>query len=463
MIRLFRVFIPVGVLALLLSEILLITSSFVLATYIELEVDPTIFLLYDGGLLRISLVVIAIIIGLHLHDLYSRIHVKSRIVLIQQLCLVMGLAFMAQGLISYLNKDLRVPAHVMVVGSAIAIVAIFGWRILYSAYVLRVVGAQKFLFVGGSGIMDEIAEYLQEHPEMGLAAAGFVDDAHAPGTPRAGTKVLGPMSTMREVATAIKPERIVVGMTERRTRMPVGELLELRFSGFIIEEAASVYETICGRVCTKELRPSQLIFSGELGPRPQSVMWQTLFNLILGLVAVLVSWPLMLLAALLVKVSSSGPILYRQVRVGQDGRLFTLYKFRSMYADAERLTGAVWASRNDPRITSVGRWLRKLRIDELPQLLNVLRGEMSLVGPRPERPEFVKALAEQIPYYRQRHCLKPGITGWAQINHKYGDTMEDTIKKLEYDLYYIKNVSRSLDTYIIFHTLKTMLLSKGAQ
>jgi lipopolysaccharide/colanic/teichoic acid biosynthesis glycosyltransferase len=149
--------------------------------------------------------------------------------------------------------------------------------------------------------------------------------------------------------------------------------------------------------------------------------------------------------------------------VGLLGSTFVLYKFRSMYVDAEDRTGAVWAVRDDPRITPLGRWLRRLRLDELPQFFNVLRGEMSIVGPRPERPEFVRTLAEQIPFYRQRHCIKPGITGWAQINHKYGDTIEDSVRKLEFDLYYIKNLSLALDAYIIFHTGKTMLLSRGAQ
>jgi exopolysaccharide biosynthesis polyprenyl glycosylphosphotransferase len=171
----------------------------------------------------------------------------------------------------------------------------------------------------------------------------------------------------------------------------------------------------------------------------------------------------MLLVALAVKLTSAGPVLYRQTRVGKNGAPFLLYKFRSMRANAEAQTGAVWASKDDPRTTPVGKFLRRLRLDELPQFFNVLRGEMSLVGPRPERPEFVKTLSEQIPYYRQRHCVKPGITGWAQINHKYGDTLEDTVTKLEYDFYYIKNISTSLDAYIIFHTLKTMLLSRGAQ
>jgi exopolysaccharide biosynthesis polyprenyl glycosylphosphotransferase len=171
----------------------------------------------------------------------------------------------------------------------------------------------------------------------------------------------------------------------------------------------------------------------------------------------------MLLTALAVRLSSPGPILYSQKRVGLNGRPFMVYKFRSMYVDAEARTGAVWAKKDDPRITPVGKWLRKLRLDELPQMWNVVRGDMSVVGPRPERPEFVELLNHQIPYYRQRLAVKPGITGWAQINHKYGDTQLDAMIKLEYDLYYIKHLAPALDFYIIFHTIKVMLLSRGAQ
>src|ERR1017187_1622762 len=185
--------------------------------------------------------------------------------------------------------------------------------------------------------------------------------------------------------------------------------------------------------------------------------------MIVAVIGIVAALPIMLLTALAVRLSSPGAVLYRQTRVGLDGALFTLYKFRSMRANAEFATGAVWAQKDDPRVTKVGRFIRAIRFDELPQLFNVLRGEMSMVGPRPERPEFVRALSEQIPYYRQRHCVRPGITGWAQINYKYGDTFEDTITKLEYDLYYIKNMSMALDTYIVFHTLKAVLLSRGAQ
>jgi sugar transferase (PEP-CTERM system associated) len=324
-------------------------------------------------------------------------------------------------------------------------------------------GAQRILYVGNSPLLEEIQTHIEDHPELGLASAGCIDDHSPEDEPRCHGKLLGPLKLLREIVNAVKPNRIIVGMKERRQRMPVEDLLELRLAGCIIEEAATAYENICGRISVAELRPAQLIFSGELGPRTKSVFFQTVFNLAFASVGTLLSLPLMLLTAVAVRISSPGPILYRQKRVGQDGVTFTVYKFRSMYVDAEARTGAVWATKDDPRITPIGRVLRKLRLDELPQFFNVLRGEMSIVGPRPERPEFVQALSEQIPYYRQRHCVKPGITGWAQINYKYGDTREDTIRKLEYDLYYIKNMSQSLDGYIIFHTVKTMLLSRGAQ
>jgi sugar transferase (PEP-CTERM system associated) len=461
--RLFKVFIPVQTLTLLMSEIVLVTSAFIFATYITFEADPTVYLMDEGGLMRIMLVVFSILIGLHFHDLYSQFQVKSRIVLVQQLCLVMGVAFLSQGLIAYLHGNLRVPIRVMVLGSAVAVVSIFLWRIFFSAYAFQVVGKDRLLLIGGSPLLEDIATHVADRPETGLEIAGYVDDRHEPGTALAGGKVLGPMSALRDIVRATQPHRIVVGMFERRNRMPVSELLELRFAGHIIEEVAATYERVCGRVCLKEIRPSELIFSGDLGPRPQNLFYQRFSNMIVAAVGLVIGLPFMLLTALAVKLSSPGPVLYRQTRVGLAGVVFTLYKFRSMRADAEAGTGAVWAQKDDPRVTGVGRVIRRIRFDELPQLFNVLKGEMAMVGPRPERPEFVKALSEQVPYYRQRHCVRPGITGWAQVNYKYGDTLEDTITKLEYDLYYIKNMSMALDNYIIFHTMKAMLLTRGAQ
>jgi len=363
----------------------------------------------------------------------------------------------------YLNLTPRMAIGIFGGGCLLSMGAIFFWRIFYTAWVLQKMGRDRLLLVGGSSVLLDIARYIDEHPEMGLMVTGYVDDVHDPGSELPGGKFLGPVASLRDIVSASRPSRIVVGMFERRNRVPVSELLEMRFAGHVIEEAATAYERVCGRVCIKELRPSQLIYSGELGPRRQTLRRQNLANLALAIIIFVPSLLLMVFTALAVRLSSPGPILYRQTRIGLDGVPFTLYKFRSMHQDAEAVTGAVWATRDDPRVTRVGRILRKIRFDELPQLFNVLRGEMSIVGPRPERPEFVKALSEQIPYYRQRHCVRPGITGWAQINYKYGDTVEDTIIKLEYDLFYIKNMRFSLDTYIVFNTLKAMLATGHGQ
>jgi len=463
MIRLFRVSIPAGVLALLFSEIVLTSGCFFLAAYWYFGAELVTYFLDEGGLIRTSLVVTSIILGMHFSDLYTRIHVKSRMRLLQDLCQVIGIALLAQGLISYANPNLRLGRQVMLVGTIATLFILFLWRQFYGEFILQAVAREHILFVGANQVVREMADYIVTHAELGLSIAGYLMDGVEPGTELTGAKVVGPLRDLRKVATAMKPTRIVVGMTERRDRMPVPELLELRFAGFTIEEAGVTYEAVCGRICTKELRPSQLIFSGELGPRRASLLVQNIINLFVSVIFATLTLPVMGLIAIAVKLTSRGPVLYRQERVGKDGVLFVVYKFRSMRADAEAETGAVWASKDDPRATLVGRWLRRLRLDELPQFINVLRGEMSLVGPRPERPEFVTTLSEKIPYYRQRHCVKPGITGWAQINHKYGDTLQDTITKLEYDLYYIKNISPTLDSYIIFHTLKTIILSRGAQ
>ena len=463
MIRLFRVFVPTSVLVLLLSELVLLTSCYILAAYLVLDLDPYVWLLYDGGLTRVLGAVLAILFGLHFLDLYTEIKTSSKTALVLQIGQAAGFAFLVEALLAYMDRNWMLPRRVMIWGSGFGLFSLLAWRVLYGQVMLRAIGVQRVLFLGRNAVVQEISDYAQRHPELGYINLGYLEDDSEPGTVIDGAKVLGRLHEFGEIARELKPDRIVVGMTERRDRMPVQELLDLRFSGILIEEAGAAYETACGRICTKELRPSQLIFSGELGPRRSSVALQLVYSPAIAFIGTVVTLPIMLLAALAVKLTSRGPILFRQTRVGLNGKHFTVLKFRSMYVNAEAKTGAVWATRDDPRITPVGRWLRKLRIDELPQLWNVLRGDMAIVGPRPERPEFVKVLAEKIPYYRQRHCVRPGITGWAQINHKYGDTIEDTIVKLEYDLYYIKHMGLSLDLYIIFHTLKTMLRSKGAQ
>jgi sugar transferase (PEP-CTERM system associated) len=463
MIRVFRVFVPASVLALIVSELVIITSCFILASYIMIDVDPEVFLLYDGGLGRLMLVVASVMLGLYFQDLYSQFRIRSRVELFQQICLVIGLVFILQAVLTYVDPNLMMPRWLMMMGCGLVLIFVPTWRLLYTTLVLRAFGAERVLFLGTNAVARAIAMELHARPEMGIAPIGFVDDNVTRGETIGHTRVLGPLAELRDIVIKTQPERIVVGMTERRGALPTTDLLDLRFSGIGIQDAAQLFEATFGRVSTQELRPSQLIFSEELGPRPRSVMLQRWYSLLISLIGVVVAAPIMLLVALAVKLSSAGPILYRQRRVGQYGVPFEVYKFRSMVADAEASTGAVWATKGDPRVTGVGRFIRKTRLDELPQLFNVLKGEMAICGPRPERPEFVRTLSEQIPFYRQRHFVKPGITGWAQVNHKYGDTLEDTITKLEYDLYYIKNLSPALDAVIMFHTAKVMLFSDHGQ
>jgi sugar transferase (PEP-CTERM system associated) len=454
--------VPATVLAAIVCEILLISGAYVAAAYSFLAVDPFVWLLYDDGWVRIAMMVLGIVIGLYLQDLYDNLRVVSQIMLFQQISLVFGVAFLFQALLSYLAPQLVLPRRPMIAGSVFLLFALPLLRTALSQALAGALAGDRVLFLGASPVSLQIAQRIRERPELGMAVAGFLEDSDKR-TLVPEEDYAGPVEALRDVVREKRIERIVVGMLERRQRMPVYDLLDLGFAGIRVEEVATTFEQVFQRVCTEQIRPSQLIFTRELGPRPYVVQLQSIYSWILAAVLLVLSAPVMILAAILVRMTSPGPALYSQTRVGKNGAHFTIYKFRSMRADAEAKTGAVWAQKNDPRITPIGRFLRKSRIDELPQLFNVLRGEMAFVGPRPERPEFVEMLSKQIPFYPQRHVVKPGITGWAQINHKYGDTIEDTVKKLEYDLYYIKNLSLTMDFLIIFHTAKVMLLSRGAQ
>ncbi len=459
MIRLFRVFIPASVVALLISEIILVLGCYVLATYF-LGLDPAFFLFEEGNYWKLLVVTATIILGLYFQDLYGDLRITTNILLVQQVCLAVGLSLLISAFIGYIDRTALLGRSLMMIGSMGVVILLPLWRIFFWRYVIAGLRSERVLLLGNSSILGEVITVLLARPEFGYKLVGYLCEDQPCDFP---IPCLGTIADVRAVCEQHRPMRIVVGMAERRNRLPVQDLLEIRFGGVIVEDAADTYEVALHRVCSSKIQPSQLIFSSMLGPRRNALTLQVFYSLIFSVISLIIGAPLMLLTALAVKLTSRGPVLYRQRRVGINGRVFTVYKFRSMYVDAEARTGAVWASKDDPRITPLGKWLRKLRLDELPQLWNVLKGDMSIVGPRPERPEFVEMLALQIPYYRQRLAVKPGITGWAQINHKYGDTLVDSMIKLEYDLYYIKHLAPALDFYIIFHTIKVMLLSKGAQ
>lgn len=256
---------------------------------------------------------------------------------------------------------------------------------------------------------------------------------------------------------------VIVAMADRRGTMPVRELVELRLGGIKVEEATALLEKVSGKIEVDELTPSWLVFSEGFRLNQSSLMARRLISIFVSLICLIVVSPLLPLIALAIKLTSSGPLLFRQERVGKNGVVFTCYKFRTMRADAEVDSGPRWASEDDPRVTSVGRFLRCTRLDEIPQLWNVLRGDMGFVGPRPERPEFVELLSREIPHYDLRHIIRPGVTGWAQVRYQYGASLEAAKEKLRYDLYYVKNMSISLDLLIVLQTIKIVLLGRGSR
>ena len=256
--------------------------------------------------------------------------------------------------------------------------------------------------------------------------------------------------------------RVVVALEDRRGTMPIRELLDLRLTGVVIEDACSVLERLSGTIPLEGLNPSDLIFSSGFSIKSSEKFVRDSISMLAAALGLMICLPIIPFIAIAVRLSSPGPIFFSQTRVGKRGRLFTAYKFRTMRQDSEA-NGAVWAAKDDPRVTRIGRYLRNTRLDEIPQLWNVLRGDMAFVGPRPERPEFVQWLSHEIPFYDLRHMIRPGITGWAQVRYKYGGTLEESRRKLEYDLYYLKHLSIGLDLFIMFETIKTIVLQKGAQ
>jgi sugar transferase (PEP-CTERM system associated) len=323
---------------------------------------------------------------------------------------------------------------------------------------------QKRVLVLGTDLADVVLSWEGYSGALPFRVIGFLDDdPTAQDNLLPGYDLLGNVKELLSVVEEYRPDILLVALTDMRGTLPISDILECRFRGVRVEEWTSFFEKLTGRILVNSLRPAWLVFSdGAVNTRLTDTI-RRILDVVLSLTGIVLSIPILGIAALGIKLDSAGPILFRQERVGKDGQVFMLYKLRSMRVDAEQATGPVWASEADPRVTRVGRVLRQLRLDEIPQMFNVLIGNMSFIGPRPERPVFVDELKEQLPFYVLRFAVKPGITGWAQVMYRYGSTVEDALEKLQYDLYYVKNMSIFLDFLILLKSVQVVLLGRGAR
>jgi sugar transferase (PEP-CTERM system associated) len=435
------------------------------AVYLRVGVAGASYELIDRhGYLKASLATIFCIAAFYLFDLYDFIVMHNRRELMLRLVQAFGLAWIALALLFYLYPQLMLGRGVSLIALPLAVTLMVGWRISIHWFLGHPDFGERILIVGSGDLAVELAGQVLDRPDAGYRIVGFVGtNSDQLGKSLINPRVIGMTDQLDEIVERESIDRIVVAMSERRGQLPMAKLLKLSLSGDVsIEEAATFLERVTGSVSLNMIRPSWLIFTGRGRQVRLAAITRSGVHRLVALIGLIFSLPLGVITAILIKVDSRGPVFYRQERVGKNGHPFVLTKFRSMKLDAEK-AGPVWASESDGRTTRVGRILRKFRIDEIPQFWNILCGEMAFVGPRPERPHFVAQLAEQIPYYEQRHLIAPGLTGWAQIKHPYGNSIEDARQKLQYDLFYIKNYSLVLDAIILFETIKIILFGRGAQ
>jgi len=402
---------------------------------------------------------------LYLNELYDRKIVRGQRELAIRLLQAVGVACILLSLIYVFWRSICISQSVFLISVPTIIVLLFLWRQLYAKILKSEALVERIVILGNAVPVERILDEFEGGKDLGFEIEAVVTEGndqteHTHNPPA--TKEVISLEEFPQRAEALDVDRIIVAIEDRRGKMPFRSLLNCRFKGIQVEEAASFYETLTGKIVLDRLRPSWFIFSEGFRINKLVLRLKRATDIILAGLLLIASSPIILLTAFLIKLDSKGPIIYKQDRVGQGWNDYILYKFRSMVEDAESC-GVVWAEKDDPRVTRVGRLIRKYRIDELPQLFNVLKGDMSFVGPRPERRFFVEGLAKEIPYYPYRLFVKPGITGWAQVKFHYGASKNETMEKLQYDLHYIKHMSLLFDLSIIFDTIRVVLSGKGAR
>ena len=453
------------IVALVCFEAALIAVAVAAGAWLRLGGDARILFLVEFGWQKTLFVTVVCQLCLYYSDLYDFRTVSDRRELFVRLTQALGATSVILAVAYFWFPQLMLGRGVFILSAGVVLLVITGWRVAFE-WITRALGPrERLLLIGtGPGAIELARELHELRHTLGVQIVGFVDpDPAQIGKPVLNPGVIGTIGDVPAIVRAQRVDRVVVSLADARGKLPVDQLLEMKLNdGVAFDHLASVYEEYTGKIAVENLRPSWFIFSDGFRKSAVLMTVKRVIDLIVGGMGFVLALPIMVLVALLVKLTSRGAVLYHQARVGQHGRIFTVHKFRSMVTDAEAETGAVWSQPNDGRITPIGRLLRRTRLDELPQLWNVLRGDMSLVGPRPERPEFVRSLTDQIPFYGQRHVVRPGLTGWAQVRYTYGASVEDAMEKLQYDLYYIKNMSLALDLFVLFSTVKTVLQRQGA-
>ena len=459
-IKVFNLYYPIRNLVFFITETILIFLSIFMASIIKIRIIDNHVFVWMDVLPKVGLITFVCILSLYYHDLYDFGGVYGYGELFIRLLQSLGITCLLLAGIYTLFPQLIIAEKVFMFALLLIVSFILSWRLVYNWILKEEKFKEKILILGSDSFAHDIVKEIKERKDTGFRILGILGNSN-PSSFTGSVPILGSTKDILPIAKRFPCGRIVLALSEQRGNLPVSELLELKLRGKIIQDGVEFYEHLTGKIMIEKLRPSYFIFSSGFKISKFRQRVKRLLDICLSLIGLFLSMPICAVIAIAIKLDSKGPVLFKQERVGEGETSFILYKFRSMHINAE--DRPVWTKENDPRVTRVGRIIRKMRIDEIPQMWNVLKGEMSFVGPRPERPYFVKMLKEQIPYYSQRHAVKPGITGWAQIRYRYGDSVEDAIEKLKYDLYYIKNMSILFDLAILFETSKVLLLRKGAR
>jgi sugar transferase (PEP-CTERM system associated) len=417
---------------------------------------------YDPLLLRAVIFSFLIVFISFLMDIYRVDRTEGRKELFLKITLTGFFAFFTLAAIYYFIPSVHLGRGILLIAISFSVILRSIWHIAYDFSLGRIPGVAKNVLILGTGPVARTLGRLFETTRNNLALAGYINCINEPVyVPH--KYVIGNGESLLDIALKERADKIVISLTEKRGTLPVREILDCKLKGIDIIDAPSFYEQMSGKLLIENVNPSWFIFSDGFKGTVYRKYFKRILDTVIAVIGLTISIPFLIIIPLLIKLDSKGPVLLRQERVGEGGRTFTLYKFRTMIDRAEKDSGPVWTQPNDNRITRLGRFLRKSRLDEIPQLYNVLRGDMSIIGPRPERPFFVESLEKQIPYYSERLCVKPGITGWAQVRYEYGDSIEDAMEKLRYDLYYIKHLSFLLDFLIILDTIKVILFGRGGR